>query len=79
MITIFSILGKNPMFLLFFLGLIIVHLFRGKFWGKFRRNFSTKNVGEKMFQKIVSPRNSKKNSKENHFPRKKMYQKLAPG
>jgi hypothetical protein len=54
-------------------GRFFVHFFRGK--------FSPKNVGKKCnfprkkFRKIIFSRNSAEFSVENHFPRKKMYEK----
>jgi hypothetical protein len=59
-------------------GADFLHIFSGE---NSAENFPPKNVGKnwnfprKKFLKIVFPRNSA----ENHFPRKKMYEKSAPG
>jgi hypothetical protein len=62
------------------------YIFSGENFGENSEGkFSPNNVGkkrnfpQKKFKKIVFPRNSTEFSAESDFPRKKMYQKLAPG
>jgi hypothetical protein len=72
------------------LGPIFQTFFPGKIPGKIPRKIPPPQkktllekirifCGRKMFRKIIFPTNSTEFSTENHFPRKKMYKKLAAG
>jgi hypothetical protein len=70
-----AIVEKTP-------GAYFSYIFCGKNFGENSAQiFPLKNVGENWnyLRKNCFPRNSEENSAENYFPRKKMYEKSAPG